>query len=76
MLDGWGQGFRRQSEAAFGSTVDPGLGQTGGGLVEGRAAAYLLGMPPRTLLGQYLRARRELVRPEDVRRDKDADRAR
>jgi hypothetical protein len=24
-------------------------------------------MPPRTALGQYLRARRELVRPEDVK---------
>ena len=30
------------------------------------ARSYRRGMPPTTALGQYLRARRELVRPEDV----------
>ena len=34
--------------------------------VAGRPAAYRCGMASSTALGEYLRARRELVRPEDV----------
>jgi transcriptional regulator with XRE-family HTH domain len=37
-----------------------------GQIEDGRRAAYHLGMRPCTALGQYLRARRGLVRPEDV----------